>query len=281
MKYAFLIASTMLLSACASLIEKQTQSLAHSLGQAILDNRDISTVEQGAPAYLLMIDGLINNNPDSEGLLLAGAELNGAYASAFVNEPERKQLMLNKALNYARLAMCAHNATVCRFEDQSLQSIQKQVGELHEDALPALYTFATTWVGWIQENSSDWLAISHIPKITAMLQSVTKISPDYRDGGAYLYLGGLSTLIPAAMGGKPEQGKAYFEQALSYSKGKNLMVKVLLAEKYARLVFDQHLHDTLLSEVLADEGDAPGYGLMNVIAKQKARELLDESPDYF
>ena len=281
MKYILLITSLFLLSACSSIIEKQTQSLADGLSQAILDNQDVTTVEQGAPAFLLMLDGLILNSPESEGLLRAGAELNGAYASVFVNAPERKKLMQNKALDYARSALCLHNKPLCQFEDIKLQTVESELAEFDEEGVAALYTFSTTWVGWIQENSSDWLAISHIPKIKAMLTTIARIQPDYRDGGAYLYLGGLSTLIPAAMGGKPEEGKAYFEQALSISKGNNLMVKVLLAEKYARLVFDQALHDRLLNEVLAEDNQAGGYGLMNEIAKQKAQVLLDDSADYF
>ena len=56
---------------------------------------------------------------------------------------------------------------------------------------------------------------------------------------------------PASLGGKPEEGKANFEKALALSQGRNQMVRVLYAQFYARLVFDQQLHDKLLNEVLA------------------------------
>ncbi len=61
----------------------------------------------------------------------------------------------------------------------------------------------------------------------------------------------LNSLRPEAIGGKPEQGRAYFEKAISQSAGHNLYAKTLMAEYYARLMFDQALHDRLLDEVLA------------------------------
>ena len=91
----------------------------------------------------------------------------------------------------------------------------------------------------------------------------------------------MATLLPKAMGGKPAEGQAYFERAMKMSDGKNLMVKVMYAERYARLVFDKELHDRLLKEVLAAEAKAPGYTLGNLLAKEQARKLLASSKDYF
>lgn len=59
----------MLLSACASIISSATGNMANDLTHAILDNDDLKTVETGAPAYLLMIDGLIYGDPDNSELL--------------------------------------------------------------------------------------------------------------------------------------------------------------------------------------------------------------------
>ena len=59
------------------------------------------------------------------------------------------------------------------------------------------------------------------------------------------------------------------------------MAKVLYAEKYARLVFNRELHDTLLSEVT----DADPYGealtLINLVAQDQAAALLESADEYF
>ena len=89
------------------------------------------------------------------------------------------------------------------------------------------------------------------------------------------------TLIPPSSGGHPEIGRAHFERVIELTGGRHLMAKVFFAEQYARLLFDRELHDDLLNEVLAAESAAPGLTLMNTIAKEQARALLDSADDYF
>ena len=59
------------------------------------------------------------------------------------------------------------------------------------------------------------------------------------------------------------------------------MAKLLYAEKYARLVFDQELHDRLLKEVIDAPVEKNESTLINSIAQYKAKILLAESGDYF
>ena len=59
------------------------------------------------------------------------------------------------------------------------------------------------------------------------------------------------------------------------------MVRVLYAQFYARLVFDQALHDKLLNEVLAADPVAPRLTLINMLAKKKAKALLASGKDFF
>ena len=87
--------------------------------------------------------------------------------------------------------------------------------------------------------------------------------------------------VPPGLGGKPEIGKAHFDRAISISGGRNLMSKVFCAEMYARLLFDRELHDRLLTEVLEADVKAPGFTLMNVVAKKQAKQLLLSGDDYF
>ena len=53
------------------------------------------------------------------------------------------------------------------------------------------------------------------------------------------------------------------------------------ARRYARMVFDQQLHDRLLMEVLEAPVSAPGLTLFNVLAQREAAELLKSSEEYF
>ena len=114
-----------------------------------------------------------------------------------------------------------------------------------------------------------------------MLQRVVTIDPKHEGGLPFVYLGVLNSLRPEAVGGKPEQGRAYFQQAIDASDGRNLYAKTLKAEFYARLVFNRELHDQLLKDVLAAEAKAPGYTLMNTLAQARAAQLLESGNDFF
>lgn len=83
------------------------------------------------------------------------------------------------------------------------------------------------------------------------------------------------------MGGKPEVGRRHFERALELANGHNLMVKVQFARYYARLTFDQALHDRLLNEVLGADPVKPGMTLVNSFAQRQALELLKSGKDFF
>ena len=107
------------------------------------------------------------------------------------------------------------------------------------------------WAGYIQQNTSDWNAVAELGRVEAIMERIVALDDGYQRGQAHMYLGVLNSILPASLGGKPEQAKAHFEEAVVLSGGKNLMAQVLYAEKYARLVFDPELHDRLLNEVLA------------------------------
>jgi hypothetical protein len=96
-----------------------------------------------------------------------------------------------------------------------------------------------------------------------------------------LYLAVLASLLPTAMGGDAVSAKQHFEQALSLSLDKNLMVKVLYAKHYARMVFDRPLHDRLLNEVLKSSITQENLTLINSLAQQQAKQLLKSAETYF
>ena len=94
-------------------------------------------------------------------------------------------------------------------------------------------------------------------------------------------MGVFETIVPPGLGGRPEVGKKHFERAISLSNGNHLLTKVMYADQYARLMFDRVLHDYLLNEVLTADPRVKGLTLMNVIARQQAKELLDSADAYF
>lgn len=266
---------------CASLVDRASQRLASNLTAGILSQDDVATARDGIPSWLLLVDGLVEGNPQNVGLLVAGARLYGAYSGGFIEDPARAQRLTAHAFDYARRATCIDLPALCRTLDQPYDAFQAEVAKIGVKNVGTLYVLGTSWAGRIQANSSDWKSIADIPRAQALLDRVVALDPGYMSGEPYMYLGVIATLRPASLGGEPEKGKADFEKALALSGGRNQMVRVLYAKQYARLVFDKDLHDRLLNEAISADPHAPGLTLINVIAQQQAKQLLESGKDFF
>ncbi len=270
-----------LLANCASLVSSATSRMADNISLAILNQDDPATVRDGAPAYLLMIDGLIEGDPENTRLLLTGARLYGSYTSAFIEDETRAQRLASKSLLYARTALCLENEATCAASDNKLEQFKSALGKTGQSGLATLYGFGVAWASWVQINASDWNAVADLSKVEALFERCIELDETYDGGGAHVYLGVIKSLLPAAVGGKPEIARRHFERAIEISAGENLMVKVLMAKHYARNVFDRELHDSLLTSVKASAANYAGYTLINTLAKLEAERLLADSADFF
>lgn len=272
----------LVLPGCTYVVSLAADELATNLGAAVRNQNDPETVRQGAPAYLLLVDSLIEGDPDNPRVLLAGARIYDSYSSIFVGDDhERARRLSGKAWRQARTGLCLLRDVYCELHKKAFPEFAVTVAKLGKRDAESLFTYASVWIGWIQANKGDWKIVADVPKVKSAMLRVAELKPEYDHGMVYLYLGGLASLLPPALGGKPEQAREYFEKADSLSGGKNLMAKVMLAERYARMTFNRKLHDDLLKQVLDAETEADGFTLTNVLAKEQAQKLLRSANAYF
>ncbi|MCE2425164.1 MAG: hypothetical protein J4F45_08705 [Pseudomonadales bacterium] len=275
------LAIAVTLSGCAALIGSVTGNIASDLSDAILDSDDPATVRDGAPAYLIMLDALLRRSGENADLLRAAASLNGAYATAFVADDSRRRGFATKAFEFALRATCLDIAWTCDVRTLSFAELERQTLTLRREDVPAAYALATAWAGWIQAHADDWNAVADLARVKPILQRVVELDEAHDHAGPRLYMGVFETLLPPSSGGRPEVGREHFERVLELTGGRHLMAKVFYAQSYARMVFDRELHDRLLTEVLSADPQAPGLTLMNTIAQEQARALMESSDDYF
>jgi hypothetical protein len=273
--------ATLPLGGCQTFANRAASRMAANISAAVLDQEDVLVIRDGGPAYLIAIDGLIQGDPDSQTLLLAGARLYGAYASGFVVDPVRTERLTLRARTYGERALCIRRTSLCEPGELSFDDFEKALDLTDPSDVDALFGLGSAWASWVQANSGDWNAIADIPKVQALMERVVLLRPEYGSGSAHVYLGVLYTLRPESMGGRPELGRQHFESAIELSGGRNLSAKVLFARQYARLVFDRALHDQLLNGVVDSDPKASGFTLSNVLAQEEARALLADADEYF
>lgn len=286
--FRLLAAGTLLLvlAGCAAVVGRAGDRFAENLGDAVYNSNDPATVRDGLPAYLLLLDALVRGQEAGKAgnapLLFAAAGLNGAYAGSFTGEDGvRAQRLSAKALDYARRGTCLRDARLCEAMTGPVEPFQARVAAAGPDDVDTLYALGSAWAAYLQAHRDDWGAIAELPKIQSLLERVVALDPTHDRGMARVYLGVLHSLRPEAVGGRPELGRAHFEAAIGQSGGRNLYAKVLMAETYSRLVYDQPLHDRLLAEVLAADPTEPGFTLMNVLAQERAKALVASGKDFF
>ena len=276
-----LLAALSLGAACSSLMEKVQTQLAADLTVAALNHDDPETISVALPPYLLLLDASAAK-PDASGeSLCAAAKLYGAYSGGFVAEPVRQQRLSARTLRYGDAGACKLDQQFCNLRALDFDAVTARAAALNEDDLPALSCLASAWATDVQTRADQPEAQADVPKVRVLYERIASLAPEFNQGEAQMVLGVLNSLLPPAFGGKPELGKAYFERAIAQSRGKNLMAKVLYAQYFARLTFEQTLHDQLLNDVLQASSEAPGLTLQNQIAKVRASALLQSGKDYF
>lgn len=270
-----------LVAGCSAIMARATSSMADSLADAIINQSDPETVRQGAPAFLLMMDGFVGNSPKNGSLLQGAAKLYAVYGAVFVDDPVRAKRLTERGFGYGRRALCVAQKSVCDMHKFVYDDFVMGLQRLKSGDTPALFAFTVSWLAYIRTHSSNWGSVADLPKVEASLERIQALDKDYESAAVHQYLGILNTLRPAALGGAPELGRSHFEQAVEITHGQDLSIKLEYARSYARLVYDRELHDRLLVQVVEANPEVPGFTLFNTLAQIEARSLLDSADDYF
>jgi hypothetical protein len=255
--------------------------LADNLSAAVLNQNDPETVRDGAPAYLLLLDSFLEGSPDDPALLSAAATLYATYGTVFADDAERASRLTARARTYSTRALCESYRPSCDWSGMLFEDYQRTLTGLGSKHADVVFSHGLSTLAYIRAHSADYAAIALLPYSEALFERYLEINDGSDDGAIHTYLGILTTLIPPALGGKPEKGREHFERAISLSGGRDLSAKVEFANGYARLLYERELHDRLLNEVIASDPEVPGSTLLNVLAQRQAVELLESADDYF
>ncbi len=276
-----MFAAWLLLSSCASLISSAASSFANNLSIAVLNQNDPELVRDGAPAYLLLLDSILESSPDDPELLTAAAKMYASYGAVFADEEGRAARLTSRALDYAQRAVCYSYSEGCDWNTATFDEFEASLGGLTAKHAEVTFGYSFASIAYLIAHNDDWNALARLPQLEALLLRYLEISESSVESDVYTYLGVLLTLRPKQYGGRPDEARAYFERAIELTGGQDLSAKVWYAESYARLLYNRELHDRLLNEVMSADPNVPGYTLLNVMAQRNAAELLASADDYF
>jgi hypothetical protein len=269
-----LFLSILLLSGCG------LSNLPKHMAQATLNQADPETVAEAAPAYLLLFDSLIEADPDDADYLRDAAGLYALFGDLFVEDESRSKRLSERSFAYANRAICSEDDELCGLSQLAFKPFITKLEEFTELEPALRVVYLQSWLVYLKHHADDWNELARLPQLEALIGHLLQREEGSRSPQLHLYQAILQTLRPAMYGGKPEEGRRNFEQAMRLAPD-DLTIKVAFARYYARGLYDRELHDRLLNEVLAADPLKPDLTLLNTLAQREARELLASGADYF
>ena len=259
-----------------------TASLVEDVAVASYRQSELEIVRQGMPAYLMLMDGMIEGWPNNAQLLLAAAQANAAYASTFLEESDKStaSAVLAKAKQYALKAL--ERKGFDQPLSASFEEFDQNLQKLDSDAMPYLFWSAACWGSWIRLNLNSMEALAQLPRVEMMMKRALVLDESYYYGGPHLFMGIWYASRPKIAGGNLDTARYHFQRAMELGQNKFLMTKVYYADLYARRTFDRDLFVATLEQVLKTSADIdPDLTLSNSVARRKAEEMLRTVDDYF
>ncbi len=259
-----------------------TAMLLEEVAKSSYRQSDLRIIREGMPAYLMLMDGMIQAWPDNEQLLIAAAQTYSSFASIFVEDQDKEyaKLLFGKGKDYALRSLERRGLkgpVQSPFEDfkEGLKGLGKR-------DVAYLFWGATCWANWIRLNLDSMEALAELPRVEWMMQRVLEIDEGFYYGGPHLFMGIWYSSRPKMLGGDLKKAQGHFLRALEFGKGKFLMASIYYANYYARQALDKDLFISTLQKVLETPSDiSPDLTLLNTVAKKKAQELLNRVEEYF
>ena len=259
-----------------------TASLLEDVVKSSYRQSDMRMIREGTPAYLMLLDGMVEAWPDNAQLLIAAAQGYSSFASVFVEDQDKEyaKLLFGKARQYALRSLELRG-----FKDplqRSVDDFKEGLKGLGKKDTPYIFWSATCWASWINLNLDSMEALAELPRVESMMQRVLQIDEGFYYGGPHLFMGIWFASRPKIAGGDLKKAQEHFLKALEFGKGKFLMANVYYANTYARQALDKELFVSALQKVLETPADiSPDLTLLNTVAQKKARELLGRVEEYF
>ncbi len=271
----------MLAGGCASLMSSAATGLAENLSSAVLNQNDPETARAALPAYMVLLDGILESDPDDPELLAAAATMYATYGTVFADDELRASRLTTRGRGYALRAMCNSYEASCNWPELNYDEFVASVQGVPAKHADMLYTYGFASLAFLRAHASDMNSLAELPEIEALFFHYFDIAADQVTPSTHTYMGIMLTLRPPALGGNPELGREHFEKAIELTDGRDLGAKVEFARGYAKLMYDRELHDRLLNEVLAADPEEYGLTLSNILAQEDAVIMLEEADDYF
>ena len=256
---------------------------------------DPELIRDALPFALKIYEVLLASDPKNRDLYRTTADTFVKYANAFVEaEAERLEELDFQRAHYlrqraAKLYLRGRNYALAGltldypdFKKRLRENSQQTLHALSRKDVPLLFWAAAGWAGAISTDVNNMSLVAELPVVEAMMRRALELDDGFEDGAIHEFFITYEGSRSEAMGGSAERAREHFDRAIQLSRGKKASPYVSLASSVAILKQDYKMFKKLLRIALVIDPDAvPEWRLANMLAQEKARWLLDHSPEFF
>jgi hypothetical protein len=278
-----------LTSGCVPLKSTRVAAVAltmEDVAKAAARQSDPALIREGSPAYLMLLDGLLEAYPDNKRLRLAACQTYASYAATLPDDPAsqaRAQVLYLKARDHGFRSLSDDDGS--RFRNAAagdVEGFKVFLGQYGREDAPALFWTAAAWGGWIGASTGKPEAVADLPALEAAITRSLELDEAYYYGGPHLLMAVYLCSKPPVSERHLALAQTHFQRAFQVGGDQALAARVMYAEYYARGMKDRRLFESTLQGVIdAPEGQISELTLSNAMAKEKARTLLERTEEYF
>lgn len=295
---AFLFISIAVLVSGCSLKSMAVDALADAIAESsdsYASDDDVAFVGLASPFGLKTTEGLLQEVPDHQGLLLSAARGFTQYAYVYIEQPANEIEDFDVQLAYAERARARH--MYLRARDYGLRGLeaahpafietlyrdpQKALAKTSRKDVPSLYWTAAAWASAISLAKDDPALVADLPAVEALIKRALVLDESFDRGAIHVFLISYEMSQSGLRKGAADRAREHFQRALELSEGLQAAPYVAFAEAVTIPEQNRHEYERLLQRALVVEVDAkPEWRLANLVMQRRARWLLVHADNAF
>jgi len=300
-RFLFIIIVVFLVLPSCSINKMAMNAVANALtGEGSSDvftgDSDPQLVGDALPFAIKMYESLLSANPEHQGLINTTGSLFVMYANVYIQGPAermprsmyaQRQASIERAKKmYLRGLTLLYKGLELKYPGFSTaykqEKLKDYLAKTKKTDVPALYWSAAAGLSAFSLNPFDMELGVRIPEFYALVERAYELNPDFNSGALDEFLLIYHASIPEVMGGDKSKVDFHFQKAVEKSKGLTAGPYVTYAQTVSIPSQNYDKFKELLEKALSIDPDKdPSNRLVNIIAQQKARYLLDSAAFFF
>ena len=275
-------------------VNRMGDALAGS-GKTFASDDSPELIRAATPFSLKLIESLLSESPEHQGLLLAAARGFTQYSFAFIEQDadEVEDEDIGRAMElraYARrLYIRARDYGLRGLEtshkgitDELYRNPEVAVEKLVVEDVPLMYWTAASWGKAISLSKDVPKLIADLPQMESLIYRAMELDEAYDHGAIHSFLIALESTRSGRSLLEQEKIRDHFERAVQLSDGNLAGPMVTMAESVSIATQNREEFIQLLNRALSIDVDAvPEWRLENLVMQRRATWLLSRIDELF